>query len=71
MKAHHTSPVRAALDTSAGILFSAACVYLLLYGREIFTGAHYVDWSLLRALCLIGLLTLAFSFYENRPTRSA
>ncbi|THH39919.1 hypothetical protein [Neolewinella litorea] len=62
----NTSPTRAALDAAAGIVFSAACVYLILYAREIFTGAHYIDWSLLRALCLIGLLTLGVSFYENR-----
>lgn len=65
----HPSPTRAALDAAAGILFSAACVYLLLYGREIYTGAHYIDWSLLRALCLVGLLTLGVSFYENRLAR--
>ncbi|NJB86334.1 hypothetical protein GGR26_002102 [Lewinella marina] len=60
------SPNRAALDAVAGILLSAVAVYFLLYAREIFTGSHYLDWSLLRALCLVGLLTLGISFYENR-----
>ena len=64
------SPTRAALDTAAGIILSASVVYFAFHGREILDGAHYIDWSLLRALCLIGLLTLGYSFYENRPVRN-
>ncbi|WP_116125922.1 hypothetical protein [Lewinella sp. IMCC34183] len=63
-----SSPTRAALDTAGGILLSASVVYFALHGGEILRGAHTVDWSLLRALCLIGLLTLGYSFYENQDT---
>ena len=58
------SPTRTALQAIGGILLSATTVYLLLHGAEIRSGTHYVDWSLIRALSLIGLLTLSYSFYE-------
>ncbi len=70
MNGKNTSPTRAALETAGGIFLSACTVYFAFYAREIFEGAHYPDWSLLRALCLIGLLTLGYSFYENRPVDS-
>ncbi|WP_116107654.1 hypothetical protein [Lewinella sp. IMCC34191] len=64
MNGNTPSPTRTALQAAGGILLAASCVYLLLHGTEILAGNHYVDWSLVRALCLIGFLTLTYSFYE-------
>lgn len=64
MNGNFTSPTRAALQAFGGILLSASIVYFVLHGVEILQGTHYLDWSLIRALCLIGLCTLTYSFYE-------
>ena len=64
MNGNFPSPTRAALQAFGGILLSASIVYLVLHGAEIVNGNHYLDWSLIRALCLIGLCTLSYSFYE-------
>ena len=66
MNASSPSPTRTALEATGGILLSATVVYLLLHGGDILAGDHYIDWSLIRALCLIGFLTLTYSFYEVR-----
>ena len=72
MNGNFTSPTRAALQAFGGILLSATIVYFVLNGAEIVRGTHYIDWSLIRALCLIGLCTLTYSFYEvhNAPQKA-
>ncbi len=62
------SPTRSALQACGGIILSATVVYMLIHGADIVAGRHYIDWSLVRGLCLIGLLTLCYSFYEVRTS---
>ncbi|MGB3798731.1 MAG: hypothetical protein WA952_02890 [Lewinella sp.] len=64
MNGNTLCPTRTALQASGGILIAAISVYLLLHGTEIMAGDHYIDWPLIRALCLVGFLTLTYSFYE-------
>lgn len=59
-------PAVALRAVAFGVLFAMAFLYLLVYIPEIVAGTHVVDFNLLRALALIGVLVIGFGAWENR-----
>lgn len=66
MFAKPNTPTQAAATTAFGVFFAALLIYVLLQGPQLLRGDYYINWSLVRLLALVGLLTVAVSVIENR-----
>ena len=66
MFAKPNTPTQATLTTAFGVFFAALLAYILLQSPQLLRGDYYINWSLVRLLALIGLLTVGVSVVENR-----
>lgn len=56
----------AAWSTIVGVLLGILIAYGFVYAGEIISGEHFLDYSLLRSLGLIGICVVVFGWWENR-----
>lgn len=59
------SPFR---DALLGVLFAIPLAYLLLYGQEILTGTHHLDFAMLANFIWLGVGVMLFAWVENYRT---
>ena len=55
------SPLR---DSFFGVIGAIAIAYLLLFGQEIFTGSHHLNFEMLANFIWLGVGVMVFAAYE-------